>query len=329
MGVFSVTERGDFRRCRERWNYGSYNRLSTTTIVGASALELGTLVHKALADWVTHPTIALPDLFRGHALEAVERARALYLANVGAPISDSELDPLLNIIPLGLAMMEQYQTHWGSPLPEDFDIISPEQTIYIPIPSTQHDCEACRGTGEKMVGPDEWPCPLCNGTGQVQHQLEATFDGLLKHRRTGALYILEHKTFSQHPKVEQLNLKDQFLAYLWALQQLDIGPVGGIAYDGIWKRDHVPKGRTLADLFFRTLLTRNAHELAEFEQRLPYEVGEMANPDVPIYHNRTDDCLWDCSFYSLCLARSRGEDTQYILDARYTKRVREAQRAAG
>lgn len=340
MTDISVTERGSFRRCREAWDEGSLARKSLRPIVGAAALELGSTVHHALADWASNPALSLSDLYAHHAYQALTKAQATYLAQVGAPISDSELAPLLDTFELGKAMLSMYQEYWETPVPQDFEVLSPEQTIFIPIPGTKQHCAHCFGngvlpasavadaklmlSGNANINTNTVPCPKCEGLGYTQHRLEATFDGLLRHKVTGAIYILEHKTFGQHPKDEELEHNDQFLAYIWALTKLDIGPVGGIAYDGLWKRDHVPKGRTMADMFKRTLLHRNAAELAQFEQMLAWEAADMTNPNLPIYHNRTPNCMWDCMFYKVCDARARGEDVQWVYDTYYTKREKEA-----
>jgi len=98
-----------------------------------------------------------------------------------------------------------------------------------------------------------------------------------------------------------------------------IGDVGGMLYDGLWKRDHPPKGRSMDDLFLRALLFRPQVELEEFERHLKAEVLDMAN-DPAIYINRQWMGCWDCAFEPLCTAQSRGEDVEYIKRTMYTQR---------
>jgi hypothetical protein len=48
-----------------------------------------------------------------------------------------------------------------------------------------------------------------------------------------------------------------------------------------------------------------AYEMVHYKTRL--ESGVTAHPDYdPIYRNITDDCSWDCSFQSMCVAQMDG-----------------------
>ena len=133
------------------------------------------------------------------------------------------------------------------------------------------------------------------------------------------MYILEHKTFGKHPTLDTLRSNDQFLAYLWLLTRLGIGEVGGLAYDGMWKRATPPKGRTFDDLFVRLPLQRPKVELANFERMLAGEVLDMAtNPHI--YINRRWEGCFDCSFNEPCLTFMRGEDVEHVMKGAYMKR---------
>ena len=116
-------------------------------------------------------------------------------------------------------------------------------------------------------------------------------------------------------------MQDQFLAYLWILRALNIGPVGGLAYDGAWKRKDPPRGSTLEDLFLRLRLNRSDRELDNFGIQLAIQANEMAS-NPPIYMNRKWDGCWDCDLVEPCIAKLRGEDYQFILQSRYTQRPR-------
>jgi hypothetical protein len=286
--IISVTEREEYKRCRRRWDYNSSNRQSLQKISPSSAFTLGTLIHQAHADWVEKPDAEPGDLFLHHSIKMIEDTQHHYAKQVGAAMQESELEPLYDLITLGKAMMENYKAKWLVPLPRGYDLVSPEQEFVVPIPGTEHG-------------------------------LKCKLDAIIRDRNN-LLYVLERKTYGNRPKLNVIQESDQFLAYTWALAQLSIGSVGGLAYDGMWKREVPPKGSTLDDLFVRHILQYPHQQLEEFEYFLALEAEEMASCP-PLYINRRwEGCISDCDFEMLCTAQSRGEDVDYIRKEFYYKR---------
>lgn len=347
-------------RCRRKWVYSSFNRDSLTpSTVTSGALDLGTLIHKSLADWIVARKytqdevdrlrdnkvegdytegmpMSLPEIFNFHSAKRLEEIEANYIKITGgARPGIGENAILLDAIELGLAMMKNYIQHHGTAVPKHMTWVSPEQKVRIPIPGTT--CEVCKGDltyrghrkhiradgSECLDGCDDEEyltfCPGCDGTGH--HILEGTLDGLIQDKH-GRLFILEHKTYARNPKHETLDTSDQFLAYLWCLCRLNIGPVGGLAYDGMWKRAVPPRGKTLSDLFIRKVLTRTNEEMEEFGEQLADLVTDMAE-QPKIYMNRRWEGCTDCGYERLCIAQSRGEDIEYVRKTYYTERLRE------
>lgn len=327
----SVTERQSYKRCRRRWDYSSYNRQSLSPVVNAPALDLGTLIHTTLADWTRDPNLDPVAHYTLVVQEYFQKLITLYTERVGCAPSQAELQPHLEAIALGQDMITNYQTKWHTPIPPGFTLIENELALVQPVPGTEHcKCKAdntctcwepvfpeasyiipCwapeHGVAECLciAGRDMECCAAC-------HELECTFDGLM-HDESGNYYIIERKTFSRTPNLDELNNNDQFLAYMWAANQVWPGKVVGVAYDGLLKKSK-PSGvhKTLDDLFLRRILLRNEHELAEFGEQLAWELNEMAaNP--PIY--KTVPFMgcqrWECSFIDLCHATSRGETSNY------------------
>jgi hypothetical protein len=292
---FAVTERQVFKRCRRKWWYGSRNGLGLAKIVPQKALSLGTLVHEALADWLEHPNDDLVQLFFKHSNLAMEDAKARYRKLVGANPSQDELGPILDAVDMGRHIVANYQKKYGQPLHKGFSLVQPEQEMLVNIPTTDH-------------------------------YLKAKLDGIIQDDK-GQLYILEHKTYSSRSNQHILDTNDQFLAYIWAANQLEMGTVVGLAYDGLWKRAQPPKGSTFDDLFTRTLLFRPQDELDEFERFLAVEAIEMASvaqqDDDFRYINRRWEGCYDCDFEPLCTAQSRGEDVEHIKNSMYYVRTDE------
>jgi hypothetical protein len=328
----SVTERQTYKRCRRKWEYSSYNRQSLSPIINAPALDLGTVIHAVLAQWTDEPTLDPIALYETTALTHLQSVVTSYTERIGCAPSQAELMPTLEAISLGQHMIQNYQTKWRSPLPAGYTLIQNELSLVQPVPGTEH-CECLHSIA--TTGPRSCDCIGCilyegakdvcgknaSAGNYVQckclvcHELECTFDGVMADAN-GDLYIIERKTFSRTPNVDELNQNDQFLAYQWALSQVYPGKVVGVAYDGLLKKP-APSGvhKSLDDLFLRRLLLRPQAELDEFGHLLSLELLEMAQPNLPIY--KTVPFMgcqkWECSYMQVCQAQSRGEPTDDLL----------------
>lgn len=319
----STTERQTYKRCRRKWDYTSYNRQSLSPVINAPALDLGSLVHLVLAEWTQEPTLDPVALYETRAQEYFQRLIALYTERVGCAPSTQELAPNMEAIVLGKDMITNYKEHWKTPLPPGFTLVQNELSLVQPVPGTEH--VVCSRELEYACPVDEWHCNrdncACDDCEVALHELECTFDGVMADE-AGDLYIIERKTFSRTPSVDELNSNDQFLAYQWALttslrEQGVSQQVVGVAYDGLLKKSK-PSGvhRLMSDLFLRRLLLRNQHELEEFGQLLALELNEMANPNVPIYKTvpPVQGCQrWECSYLDICHATSKGEPVDDLL----------------
>lgn len=322
----STTERQTYKRCRRKWDYASYNRQSLSPVINAPALDLGSLVHLVLAEWTAEPTLDPVALYSTRAQEYFQKLIALYTERVGCAPSQAELAPNMEAILLGKEMITNYQAHWKAPLPPGFTLVQNELSLIQPVPGTEHcvgdengwcNCAECDCNFESSCTPDKGcDCTAC----KICHELECTFDGVMADE-AGDLYIIERKTFSRTPSIDELNSNDQFLAYQWALttslrQAGSTQQVVGVAYDGLLKKPK-PSGvhRLMSDLFLRRLLLRNTHELAEFGELLALELLEMAD-NPPIYKTvpPVQGCQrWECQYIDLCKATSKGEPTEDLL----------------
>ncbi len=329
--IVSVTEVQSFKRCRRQWDLGSFNRQALTPIIQPKPyLDLGTMVHKSLAYWTANPTDpitgaiqSLHNIFTAIAIQHKRDTITRYQDATGSEPTDEMLEPLYDAIVLGTAMMDNYQAYYGQPLPDRLKFCSPEQEIMIPIPNTEHLCLACCS---ELVPTTlrTAPCTECNGTGTASHYLKARLDALAIDEYDN-VYVVERKTYSARPNLLLLEHTDQFIGYVWVAQQMNIGHVIGIAYDGLWKRAQPPqrpKRLELADLFCRTIITPSQDEVNEYGVELARTVQDM-NANPYIYKNRVWQGCWDCSFEQLCAAQSQNDDIATIIQLQYTKRTEE------
>lgn len=290
--IISVTERGTFKRCLQQWDFASRNRQGLTPVLPPLALGAGGLAHKALEGWLKAPEADPQIILMDEASEFFRQVKAGYEARIGVPPADSELAGLYDQTELVFHMIGNYRDFYQSPLPPEYTLVQAEQTLLVPIPGTPHE-------------------------------LEATLDAIARDD-AGQLYVVEHKTYNNRPNIASLRTNDQFIAYSWALSQVQLGgPVVGTLYDGLWKRRLEGK-RTYADLFLRTTLYRGPEALASFERELRRESLAMAETheagEERLYRNRRWEGCWDCSFDPLCTAEYEGEDAAFVRDHQYTKR---------
>lgn len=295
MSIFRVTEILSYKRCHRKWHFSSENRLGLAKLVPSAAFNLGTAIHTGLEKWIQgeDPVSA----YLTACANTQHKIETIYQKLNGSSISDQELAPLLDTVRLGTAMMTNYREHWKSPLPPNYISVKPEQRIMVPIPNTPHF-------------------------------LSGKMDGILGDEH-GRLFVLDHKSYKNRPKREIIQRAEQFIAYVWMLTQIapDLNmEVAGLAYDGLWKREVPPgvvdgKKGVLADLFHRFLIIPSQEEIEEYGKELTHIANEMANPDSFITHHRTTDgsCTWGCSYDDLCIATSRGEDTQYTMDSDFIR----------
>src|SRR5437870_1535130 len=312
--IISVTERGTFKRCRKRWDYSSRSRQGLTSLAPPYALSFGTLVHEIHETWLEHPEAEPESVVAIAAVETAKTIAQTYIERVGVAPDSRELASFEEQVSLALDMFTNYKERWGASLPEGYTLMHAEQTLVLPIPGDYPCARANCGAYpyayiHEIGGPP--------GHDWEPHQLEATLDALMADS-SGRLWILERKTYNSKPRIDALQMNDQFIAYLWALRQLNMGPVGGILYDGMWKR--YKERRNLEDLFFRVPLIRSPEEIDNFEVQLRDEVLDMAN-DPRIYRNARWEGCWDCQFTGPCMAEFRGEDVEYAMQ-RFTKRKR-------
>lgn len=352
MSKFSVTDRRTFRRCRRQWDFSSNARQNLTGVgAGPEQLELGSLIHRALADWILHysqePKEAtvkgyLLALFLEHTTRRQEEIKASFTEKHGYEPTKQMLVPLLNVTSLGMNMMMNYQEHHKTPIPSNMTFASPEQEVEIPVPGTEHPCITCFGSGlisqvetyldkDGVIRHKVDKCLECEGRGKQFHYLTATLDGLLQDRNN-KLYVLEHKTYENRPQYQALTMDDQFSGYAWVVRKLNIGTVGGVAYDGMWKREKPPeKGlkdqstgkwrkATLDDLFIRKTIQKSDMLLDAWEENLTNEILDMAQ-DPSIYPNVPwQGCLSDCAFVEPCTMLMNGEDPSRLIEVKYVQR---------
>jgi hypothetical protein len=293
------------------------------------ALAGGTLFHQTLADWLLHPKLDPTQICDVHFAKMYDAAREQYRVTNGFYPMGRELGEVAETGALIKAMMGNYRDYYTTPLPEGFTCIMPEQAVVVDIPNAISACHECNGKGTKKYYDGSYvvaveDCQSCAGTGEIQHQLEGTFDAIIADRN-GKVFVLDHKTYGARPKVPTIENAFQFRCYVWAARQLGIDNVVGFLYDGAFKRPSPPRGKTMDDLFFRMPVTYNEAQMDEIGAFLAQKACMMydTTPTSALLNfNRRWEGCWDCSVEELCTAISRSEDIDWLINERYTHRER-------
>lgn len=300
--LFSVTELQTYMRCKRKHYLTSFNTRSQelgglTPIWPSAALHLGTLIHRVGEVWLLDPNTRVPleDIFFDEAAKDLALLIRLHKDH-NLSIPTTKESDYWEMVHLGKAMCTNYQVYYKTPLPYNFSLVQPEQEVVVDIPNTEHcGCHAnrksqgeCMKTCSANCGLVEICCcdtqdgiECCNECVQ-SHMLSGTLDAIILDP-TDRLFVFERKTYAARPNEKHLQRVWQFLAYAYLLRRTKptlptvashtlagtpastSTTLGGIAYDGWWKRTAPPKGKTMHDLFYRTYMLRNPDEIDEFE----------------------------------------------------------------
>lgn len=319
----SVTERGEFRRCRRKWYFTSHNKLSLTHKgVGAKYFAVGSMVHYALSEngKGNDPMEALAD----YITKFEER---LVRTNTVPPNFEGMKE-------FTTSLVQHYFDFHGR---NSFDPLVykwTEETFRIPIPEWEHE----------------------------EGELVGTFDAVLQDPSDDGIYIVDYKTFSVKPELYYLEYNDQFTAYAWAARELWGDKFRGIIYEGLSKKlptDPTMRGKTItktgkttaahltkcllsqglnpadyldvirplaledkkqqSEFFTRFKLSFSDEALYNFEQRLIDEYNDMSDPNLKIYPNFIWSGCSDCNVRDLCFAMEHGYDWESIVKMSYSE----------
>jgi hypothetical protein len=151
-----TSERQSFLTCRQQWYWSWVEHLRAPGT--STALFFGDLVHQALAAYY------IPGKKRGP--KPAESFQELYRLSVQVEkIWDPDLEEKVDLLEMGVNMLERYVEHWKEP-DKEYRIIASEQHFSVPI-----------GT---FNGKRVW--------------YVGTVDGVWQHIPTGKIRFAEHKT---------------------------------------------------------------------------------------------------------------------------------------
>ena len=168
---------------------------------------------------------------------------------------------------------------------------------------------------------DDWEPVLIESAGEVRLRdekgkptkfyLRFKIDLVVRDRKTGHLWLVDHKSASNLSRETEIDMQEQFRLYAWALRQLDIPIAGIIRSDARTKRNKTPM--KLEQRFRRVTTFMSDEEGDRIALDLLNTAKAAYSPHTPVYAAPMPDmCSWRCPFLGVHLAWRRGladEDT--------------------
>lgn len=239
--VIRTSDRTSFRTCRAKWDFGSKIRLNWEFVPGLEPLDFGTAIHAALEvhydprRWGEDRFVVQSEsmvAFHSHMMDWQKRLKK---ANQWDMISKEWNEH----VELGRGMLRHFFTwavehdkHWEPlkveiefevpiPVPADYELPSPFRWVRGDDGFLYRRKPGHTSTG----GPILWP---------VVYQ--GRIDLVVKDTRTGAIYIVDHKTAAQLGDYEHLELDTQVSSYAWALRKMLGINIAGVIFQELRKK---------------------------------------------------------------------------------------------
>ena len=166
----------------------------------------------------------------------------------------------------------------------------------------------------------EWEILSTESAGQVplphesgRYYLRFKIDMLVRHRATGKIWLVDHKSARDFTRQAEIDIDDQFGLYTWALRELGIPVFGFIRSDTRTQRN---KGAMTADQRFRRVSTYRTdvelHNIA-VDAALTADRAWGDPQEVPHSSPAPDRCTWRCDFLETHLLVRKGIDAETAL----------------
>jgi hypothetical protein len=325
-----ASDRTAFKRCRRQWDLSSRNRQNLEPIAGSGLIDLAQAVHDALAVyyfpgmWEWDRSIVAPLVHQG--LERSVRTQAAKAVG-GVGIDDQALQETLD---RGRAVLDAYAA-WA-----------PTVDHFTPI-RVDTDFEA------NIPDPAMPATTLVTPTGEEIRYCDRI--DLLAIDSDDAYWVVQHRLvtdgWADH---DTLQLDERSIAWSWAWPQFYLGmQITGTIYNEIradasnvgasttqpvrhqqvhhrrmYARSGTVSGERLqtegTDAFRRTLIRRDAAELAAAGADLAAEVRAATSTDLAVYPSPEPHVCAQCSYRAPCLILNRGDDPTDELSKSYQHR---------
>lgn len=232
MKDIHITDLNAFTGCRRRWDWQSMLRMGLQRAVVPEPLFTGLGVHIGLDAYHTN---------NSNVYAAVASLRKWVLGRANAieahsgQMWDSERTMINDSYRLSVGMLKHYHMwHTQLHLDSKWEVLSTEELFEVPIPLSDkvvHACSSYRWLSDIAsydVSSGKWL--------SKRIQLAGRFDGLIRDRETGHIYLLEFKTTRSLSNCKWVMRGLQGTAYVYAAMQKYGDDVKGILYRFLRKK---------------------------------------------------------------------------------------------
>lgn len=230
--IIRTSDRGQFKSCRQKWDFGSKIRMNFEPKTNAKPLEFGTAFHKGMERFYDPDLQGLPYHIRCEAAVAafdqVCRDQSKGYVALKGTLDDLVKADFNERVELGHGMLNYY-FEWSKHR-DRFDPVKVEVEFEVPIPVPEHLGSILFETRRGMFSISSDGYLLCDLEGTPEPVLyQGRIDMIVKDEN-GDLWVFDHKTAGQRSAFDWLPLDDQITSYVWAMHQLGI-PVVGFIYN--------------------------------------------------------------------------------------------------
>ena len=148
--------------------------------------------------------------------------------------------------------------------------------------------------------------------GRSNYKVKMKIDLVIKHRPTGLLWVVDHKSNKELPTDRMLELDDQFGLYVWGMRRLGKRVAGAIHNScRTFQYKDPSKPYPLDSRFKRTMLYRTDEELdtiaVEAYKTARRAWAQTREGDAERTPN-SDTCRWRCDYTETCLGARKDRD---------------------
>jgi len=237
MQIIRTTDRMNFKRCRQAWDFGSKMRQNYEPLTLPKALDFGTAFHYAMEVFYDPMTWDDRQVKEALAIKAfndiIDKQRIKQLTVNGSQETELVVELEQDYherLEMGLGMLKYY--FYYSAENDNFKPIATEIEfeVPIPVPAGFRSSLANRFHEFSFVGLD--------GNLKWDHQ-PVVYQGridLLAQDEKGRYIIVDHKTAAQFGDLTWLALDEQCTSYGWAVEHSLGLDVSGILYNQVRKK---------------------------------------------------------------------------------------------
>lgn len=282
----SNSEIQTFKRCRRKWWFQYYLKLTPNLPKPTGPMVIGNRVHSALERYYD-------ARYRGLCTEdAIDTALGRHAGNVAFTIAENnwtEGDPDLKLFEseaeLSRLMLEGY-FEWleEEGADEGLTVIQVEKPVTV-----------------------EWPGAWTGDSEPIQ--IMGKLDLKLHRESDNAIIAMDHKTTQTLSRpLRTLHMNEQELLYEWLLLQTEQIRIDGMLFNFLRKCKRTATAKP--PFYARAEVRHSMAEIKSFEIRLLGELRSIlsmrqaldsgADPLSLVYPTPTQDCDWSCPYFTVC-----------------------------